>query len=90
MYYLAVYWVKRRNIPLKESSTLSVRRVLAGERIKQKQHFPLWKQQLYTRVHTSPLWFQRLLELPNLLLLTTMIVLYIYVVVAKLEVAVDL
>ena len=90
LYYITVYLVKRRNIPVKESSTLSVRKILAGERIKKKNTFPLWKQQLHQRVVSSPLWFQRLLELPNLFLLLVVIILYVYCVVKQIEIAVDL
>jgi hypothetical protein len=68
-YYLATYWIKKWDIPKKESSTLSVRKILAGERINKKLTIPHWKYELHEWIVSSPLRFQRLLELPNLLLL---------------------
>lgn len=89
-YYILTYFVKQRNIPHQESSTLSVRRILAGERIKKRQTIPHRKVQLHQRITSSPQWFQRLLELPNLVLLVVMIICYLYFVVQETTAITDL
>ena len=89
-YYIVAYIVKQWHIPKQESSTLSVRRILAGERIKKKQTHPHWKAQLHERIYLSPRWFQRLLELPNLILLLVVIICYLYVILNEPESMVDL
>ncbi|MDR0369047.1 MAG: hypothetical protein LBH96_00485 [Candidatus Peribacteria bacterium] len=78
LYYVAAYWIGHWKIPIKETSLISVRRILAGERIHKKQIFPQWKVSLQKRFTSSPLWFKRCLELPNLLLLLGSLVVYVY------------
>ena len=77
-------------MPVKSSLTLSVRRILSGERIKKKHHFPQWKIALHSRISSSPLRFQRLLELPNLLLLVAIIANYVYLLLHTPEAGLDL
>jgi hypothetical protein len=80
LYYVATYLIKKRKMPQKESSVMSVRRILAGERIRKKHSIPQWKIQLHEWFSTSSLWFQRGLELPNLLLLIGVISYYFYTI----------
>ncbi|MDR2540756.1 MAG: hypothetical protein LBD11_03025 [Candidatus Peribacteria bacterium] len=53
-YYLLTLRVKRWKVPQKEHSLLSVRRILAGERIKQKHTFPKRKINLHDWITSSP------------------------------------
>jgi hypothetical protein len=78
LYYAAAYWIGHWKIPVKETSLISVRRILAGERIHKKQTFPQWKIVLQAWFHSSPQWFKRCLEIPNLLLLLGAIGIYVY------------
>lgn len=78
LYYASAYWIGHWKIPIKETSLISVRRILAGERIHKKQTFPQWKIVLQTWFNSSPQWFKRCLELPNLLLLLGAIAVYVY------------
>jgi hypothetical protein len=82
-YYLLTLRVKRRKVPQKEPSLLSVRRILAGERIKKNLHFPKRKRSLHEWIISAPGRFQRLLELPNLLVLSTVIVNYLYLLITS-------
>jgi hypothetical protein len=67
-----------------------VRRILAGERIHKKHSVPQWKIQLHEWITSSPLWFQRLLELPNLVLLLVVMFCYFYVSITEPERSIDL
>lgn len=89
-YYLVTYWIKQRKMPSKESSIISVRRILAGERINKKYNIPKWKLQLHDRISEAPVRFERLLELPNLLLLVASLVYYFYMLIVHPEIHVDL
>ncbi|MDR2415530.1 MAG: hypothetical protein LBD75_02740 [Candidatus Peribacteria bacterium] len=90
LYYVATYLIKKRKMPQKETSILSVRRILAGERIHKKHSLPQWKAQLHEWIITAPLWFQRGLELPNLLLLVGVITCYLYTILKMPNVTIDL
>lgn len=70
--------MKRWKVPQKEHSLLSVRRILAGEKIKKRLNFPKRKVSFHEWIVSSPGRFQRLLELPNLLVLVAVIVNYLY------------
>jgi hypothetical protein len=89
-YYVATYLIKKWKMPQKESSVMSVRKILAGERIRKKYTIPQRKIQLHEWITSAPLRFQRGLELPNLLLLLAVIVWYFYHMLKMPEVAVDL
>ena len=89
-YYLLTFWVKQWKMPEKYSSMVSVRRILLGERIKKRLNYPQRKIALHTRISSSPLWFQRLLELPNLLILLIVIVNYFYLILSVPEAGLDL
>ncbi|MDR0651393.1 MAG: hypothetical protein LBG59_08620 [Candidatus Peribacteria bacterium] len=90
LYYTATYLIKKRKLPQKETSVMSVRRILAGERIHKRHFLPQWKLQLHERISTSPLWFQRGLELPNLLLLVGVISCYLYTILKTPNAIIDL
>ncbi|GHW02330.1 hypothetical protein AGMMS50249_1160 [candidate division SR1 bacterium] len=75
--YFVIRQIKSRKIPKPEPSSISVRRILSGERIHKKLIFPKRKLILHERLVSSPHWLQKALELPNLLLLTANIILYI-------------
>jgi hypothetical protein len=89
-YYVVTYLVKKRKMPQKESSFVSVRKILAGERIRKKHPIPKWKIQFHQWIVSAPLWFQRGLELPNLLLLVGVIGGYFYSMLTTTNAVMDL
>jgi hypothetical protein len=90
LYYVMTYFIKKRNIPKKENSVTSVRKILAGEKIRKKHFIPQWKIQLHEWIAVSPRRFQRGLELPNLLLLVGVISCYLYAIVKIPDTPIDI
>ena len=78
--YLTLRRIKLRKIPKKDTSTITARKILAGERITKKLNFPKRKLIVHEYLTSSPKRFQQALELPNLLLLGAAITLYIIAV----------
>lgn len=78
--YLSIFIIKMRKIPIKDTSTITARKILAGERITKQLHFPTRKITLHRWIYDSPTRFQKTIELPNLALLFTAITLYLQAV----------
>lgn len=76
--YLIFRKVQTRIFPKQDSLNISVRRILAGERINKKIKISQWRVQLQDRFNDSPQWFKYFLEIPNLLLLLAVEVQYFY------------
>jgi hypothetical protein len=56
-------------MPAKQTAKISVRRILAGERIFKKLNVPKWRISLYERLEKAPKWFKSAFEFFNLFLL---------------------
>lgn len=88
--YLWIYVVQHWEMPSKEPKMISVRRILAGERIFKKINIPTRKISLYGRLEETPVWFKRILEFFNLGLLIFLLILYFRWIFTKSEVGLDL
>ncbi len=88
--YLWVYVVQHREMPSKEPKIISVRRILAGERIFKKINIPTRKISLYEWLDRAPVWFQRVLEFFNLWLLIFLLCFYFRGIFTKSQIWLDL
>ena len=64
-----IYFVQQWEMPAKQTAKISVRRILAGERIFKKLNVPKWRISLYERLEKAPKWFKSAFEFFNLFLL---------------------
>lgn len=69
LFLLYVYIVQHREMPSKQTTKISVRRILAWERIYKRLNIPKWKVSLYEWLEKSPKWFNIIFEYINLWLL---------------------
>lgn len=81
-----IYFVQHREMPPKQTAKISVRRILAGERIFKKFNIPQWKIILYERIENSPKWFHHILESLNLWLLIYLLLFFFWWVFSSSEV----
>ena len=76
--FFGIYVVQRWEMPAKQTAKISVRRILAGERIFKKLNVPKWKVMAYDLLEKSPLRFPRVLEFINLWLLIFLLLFFFW------------
>ena len=88
--FVWVYFVQHWEMPAKQTATISVRRILAGERIFKKLNVPKWKIVLYEWLEKSPKRFERLFEIINLGLLVYLLFFFFWWIFTSSEVVLNL
>ena len=74
--FTCIYIVQHREMPSKATAKISVRRILAGERIFKKINIPQWRVTLYEWLDMSPKRFNRLFEFINIGLLISLLLFF--------------
>ena len=74
--FYGIYFVQQREMPAKQTTRLSLRRILAGERIFKKLNVPQRKIILYEWLEKSPKRFERIFEFFNIGLLTFLLLFF--------------
>ena len=82
-----IYVVQQWEMPIKQTAKISVRRILAGERIFKKLNVPEWKIWLHEWLENSPNWFNRVFEFFNLWLLIFLLLFFFWWVFTSSEVS---
>ena len=72
----AIYIVQKWEMPAKQTAKISVRRILAGERIFKKLNVPKWKIELHEWLENSPKRFTCVFEFFNIWLLISLLVFF--------------
>ena len=73
-----IYIVQQREMPAKQTAKISVRRILAGERIFKKLNVPKRKIVLHEWIEKSPKRFDRSFELFNIVLLIFLLIFFFW------------
>lgn len=76
--YIGIYIVQKWEMPPKQTAKISVRRILAWERIFKKFNVPQRKISLHERLEKSPKRFNRLFEFINLWLLISLLLFFFW------------
>ncbi|MDR0282094.1 MAG: hypothetical protein LBI53_01895 [Candidatus Peribacteria bacterium] len=87
---MVILYVKKRKPRKPTSLTISVRRILAGERIFKRESLTLWKQQVFYYFQDAPKRFAPLLEAINLCLLGVLVFSYFSSILSTAFVSLDL
>ena len=85
--FCGIYVVQKREMPAKQTAKISVRRILAGERIFKKLNVPKWKIALYEWLENSPKRFDRVFEFFNIWLLVFLLVFFFFWIFTSSEVS---
>lgn len=85
--FCGIYVVQNREMPSKQTARISVRRILAGERIFKKLNVPQWKISLHERLENSPKRFERAFEFFNIGLLIFLLLFFFWWVFTSSEVS---
>ena len=84
--FCGIYVVQNREMPKEQTARISVRRILAGERIFKKLNVPQWKISLHERLENSPKRFERAFEFFNIGLLIFLLLFFFWWVFTSSEV----
>ena len=76
--FCGIYVVQKREMPAKQTAKISVRRILAWERIFKKLNVPKWKIWLHEWLENSPKRFDRIFEFFNLGLLIFLLLFFFW------------
>ena len=76
--FIWVYVIQHREMPPKQPSKISIRRILAGERIFKKLNIPKRKISLREWLDNSPRWFNCIFEFINISLLVFLLVFFFW------------
>ena len=76
--FCIIYMVQQWEMPAKQTARISVRRILAGERIFKKLNVPKWKVMLYEWLENSPKRFDRIVEFFNIGLLVFLLLFFFW------------
>ena len=76
--FCGIYIIQNREMPEKQTAKISVRRILAWERIFKKLNVPKWKISLHEWLEKSPRWFDRILEFFNIGLLIFLLLFFFW------------
>ena len=76
--FCGIYIVQNREMPKQQTARISVRRILAGERIFKKLNVPQWKISLHERLEKSPKRFERAFEFFNIGLLIFLLLFFFW------------
>ena len=85
--YSAIYIVQQREMPSKQTARISVRRILAWERIFKKLNVPEWKVTLHEWLEKSPNRFNHIFEFFNIGLLIFLLLFFFWWVFTSSEVS---
>ena len=84
--FCGIYIVQNREMPVKQTAKISVRRILAWERIFKKLNVPRWKIVLHEWLENSPKRFDRIFEFFNIWLLIFLLLFFFWWVFTSSEV----
>ena len=84
--FCGIYIVQNREMPVKQTAKISVRRILAWERIFKKLNVPKWKIALHEWLENSPKRFERAFEFFNIGLLIFLLLFFFWWVFTSSEV----
>ena len=84
--FCGIYIVQNREMPVKQTAKISVRRILAWERIFKKLNVPKWKIALHEWLENSPKRFDRIFEFFNIGLLIFLLLFFFWWVFTSSEV----
>ena len=85
--FCGIYIVQRREMPDKQTAKISVRRILAWERIFKKLNVPKWKIALHEWLENSPKRFDRIFEFFNIGLLIFLLLFFFWWIFTSSEVS---
>lgn len=85
--FCGIYVVQKREMPSKQTATISVRRILAGERIFKKLNVPQRKISLHEWLENSPKRFDRIFEFFNIGLLIFLLLFFFWWIFTSSEVS---
>ena len=85
--YCGIYMVQQWEMPAKQTARISLRRILAGERIFKKLNVPQRKIVLYERLEKSPKRFERIFEFFNIGLLIFLLLFFFWWIFTSSEVS---
>lgn len=85
--FCGIYVVQNREMPSKQTARISVRRILAWERIFKKLNVPQWKISLHEWLENSPKRFERAFEFFNIGLLIFLLLFFFWWVFTSSEVS---
>ena len=84
--FCGIYIVQQWEMPAKQTTRISLRRILAGERIFKKLNVPEWKIIIYEWLENSPKWFDRIFEFLNIGLLIFLLLFFFWWIFTSSEV----
>lgn len=76
--FCGIYIVQNREMPQEQTARISVRRILAGERIFKKLNVPKRKISLHEWIENSPIRFERIFEIFNIGLLIFLLLFFFW------------
>ena len=85
--FCGIYVIQNWEMPAKQTARISVRRILAGERIFKKLNVPQWKISLHEWLENSPKWFERAFEFFNIWLLIFLLLFFFWWIFTSSEVS---
>ena len=85
--FSGIYVVQNREMPSKQANRISVRRILAGERIFKKLNVSQRRIMLYEWLEKSPRWFDRIFEFFNIGLLIFLLLFFFWWIFTSSEVS---
>ena len=85
--FCGIYVVQNREMPAKQTAKISVRRILAGERIFKKLNVPKWKIVLHEWLEVTPKRFKRIFEFFNIGLLIFLLLFFFWWIFTSSEVS---
>lgn len=88
--FCGIYVVQNREMPAKQTAKISVRRILAGERIFKKLNVPKWKIWLHEWLDNSPKRFDRVFEIFNIGLLIFLLLFFFWWIFTSSEISLSL
>ena len=85
--FCGIYVIQNWEMPAKQTARISVRRILAWERIFKKLNVPQWKISLHEWLEKSPKWFERAFEFFNIWLLIFLLLFFFWWIFTSSEVS---
>ena len=85
--YCVIYIVQNWEMPKEQTARISVRRILAWERIFKKLNVPKWKIAIHERLEKSPIRFERIFEFFNIGLLIFLLLFFFWWIFTSSEVS---
>ena len=85
--FSGIYIVQNREMPSKQTARISIRRILAWERIFKKLNIPQWKISLHERLENSPKRFDSTFEFFNIGLLIFLLLFFFWWIFTSSEVS---